>query len=155
MTMTPVSFTPEMLAYLALILLAKRGEGSPVADGLFACWLVGQAGVMFNGGYAPIPWFIAADTVTALYLVLRIRTKTARNVAFFFLPMIVLNATAYAQADPPLGWHYTALFALALAQVLAAIWGAWCGGLIEVVDHLSRRIRVSFNFMGFGKGARK
>ncbi len=149
--MTPVLFSTNVLIYFALLAIARRGEGSPVSDALLWNWLAATAGVMFNGGASVIPWFIAVDTVTALYLVLQAQSKTARNVAFFFLPMVTLNATAYAQSDPPLAWHYIALATLSFAQISVAIWGAWGGGFIEALDNLSRRAGLSFNHMGINK----
>lgn len=154
--MTPVEFTPAMLAYLAALWLAI-GRDSRIAVALGACWGVGQAGVMLNGGYAPLLLFGVADFVTAMHLALRVGTVEAKRVAFFSIPMIAVNAAAYAQANPPLNWHYTVLFGLAWAQVLVAVWGAHGGGFIEIVDNISRRFGVSFNFMGNnkGKGARR
>jgi len=151
MDVTPVLFTANVLAYLALLGIARRGESSPVADALFWCWLAATAGVMINGGHSFIPLFIAIDTIAALYLVLRIQTRIARKVAFFFIPMTLLNAMAYYQSEPPQAWHYVALSTLSFVQVLVAIWGAWCGGFIEALDNLSRRIGVPLNRLGINK----
>lgn len=152
--MTPVLLSTNVLIYLALLATARRGEGSPVSDALSWNWLIATAGVMAFGGQQ-LPLFIAIDCVTGLYLALQIQTRTARNVAFFFLPMMALNAAAYWESDPPQPWQYIALSALSFAQVLVTIWGAWGGGVMEALDNHTRRLGVSFISMGFGKGARK
>lgn len=154
--MTPVLLSTNVLIYLALLAIARRGEGSPVSDALLWCWLAATAGVMFYGGQH-LPLFIAIDCVTGLYLALRVQTKTARDVAFFFLPMMALNGAAYWESDPPQPWQYTALSALSFAQVSVAIWGAWGGGLIEALDNLSDRFGLPPVSVGINKikGARR
>ena len=150
MDMTPATFTPAMLVYLAALWLAI-GKDARIASVLFACWAAGQAGVMINGGYAPTIWFVVIDFVAAMHLIFLVHSKDSRRVAFLFIPMITVNAAAYAQADPPLAWHYTVLFGLAWVQVLVAIWGAHRGGLIEVVDYLSRRTGLPLNRFSINK----
>lgn len=154
--MTPVQFTVEVLIYLALLAIARRGQGSPVSDALMWNWLIATAGVMLNGGQLFIPLFIVNDAVTALYLGLSVQTKIARNAAFFFIPMTLLNAVAYAQYGALQGWQRDVLSGLSFAQILVVMWGVWGGGFIEALDSFSRRFGLSLNRVGHNKnkGAR-
>ena len=130
--------TPWMMLYIAAVYCLKDGDNRRVVDALAFNWFVNQIVVMANGGYPVLPMFIAIDFVTGLWLATYEGSKTGHRVAWFFIPMIALNAAAYVNGEPIPGWHYTTLFALALAQI--GVVGVMDDGFRTIVDSASSRI---------------
>jgi len=129
--------TWPILAYLAVIWWLRR---APVAHALAINWAANQGAVMLNAGYENLPVFVLVDFLTGLWLSLSVGGKQARQAASFFLPMIALNAAAYAAGATPF-WHHTALFGLAWLQLLWVVIGVKGDGFLETLDHTSSRLR--------------
>jgi len=130
--------TPWMMLYLATVYCLRDGDNRRVVDALAFNWFVNQIVVMANGGYPVLPIFIAIDFITGLWLATYEGSKTEHRAAWFFIPMMSLNAAAYVNGEPTPGWHYTALFALAWAQI--GVVGANYDGFRKIVDRASSRI---------------
>lgn len=143
--------TLPILAYLAGLWFLRKCD---VTHALAVNWGVNQAIVMVNGGFPNLPLFIAVDFLTGLWLALKLQGPEARQAAFFFLPMIALNAAAYAAGTLP-HWHHTALFGLAWLQLLWVVIGVKGDELVESLDHTSIGIRNSiFGLLAFWRGGK-
>lgn len=123
--------TLPILAYLACLWALRRRD---VTHALAVNWAVNQAVVMLNGGLPHLPFFILADFLTGLWLAMKLQGTVARQTAFFFLPMIAMNAAAYAAGTLP-NWHHTALFGLAWLQLLWVVIGVKKHELVGSLDN--------------------
>jgi len=131
--------TPLMLLFIAaMFCLRKCGHGR-VVDALAANWAINQAIVMSNSGYPGLPLFITVDFFTGLWLATWESGKVARRAAWFFIPMIALNAAAYVNGSPVPTWHHSLLFALAWLQL--GIVGAMDDGIRKALDSAFGSVR--------------
>jgi len=143
--------TYPILAYLAVLWWLRR---EPVVHALAVNWAANQAAVMMNSGFGNLPVFVLVDFLTGIWLALNVRTKTARHAATFFLPMIALNAAAYAAGNIP-EWHHSVLFGLAWLQLLWVVIGVKGNGMVETMADSGRRLRNSISLaFAFFRGAK-
>lgn len=134
--------TWPILAYLACLWWLRRNA---VVHALALNWCANQAAVMLNGGFGNLPVFILVDFLTGLWLALRLQGKMARQTAAFFLPMIALNAAAYAAGSVP-EWHHAALFGLAWLQLLWVVIGVKGDELVGTMDNPGGGIRHAISW---------
>lgn len=136
--------TPVILAYLAALWLARRGDAAPIANALFANWAANQLAVMLygtNGLY--LLGFVLIDFLTGVWLAAHLQGKVARRTALFFLPMMALNAGAFAAGGNPPRWQEITLDALAWAQILWVVLGVWGHGVLAFFHNTAGGIRYS------------
>jgi len=136
--------TVIILAYLAALWWTRRETA--IADALFVNWAVNQAAVLIyvdNGSHMLV--FITTDFLTGLWLTLKMQGKAARRAALFFLPMIALNAGAYAAGGNPPRWQEITLDALAWAQLLWVVLETWGHGLLAIFDNSGGGFRHSIS----------
>jgi len=144
--------TVIILAYLAALWWVRRETA--IADALFVNWAVNQFAVMIyadNGSHLLV--FITTDFLAGLWLTLKMQGKAARRAALFFLPMIALNAGAYAAGGNPPRWQEITLDALAWAQLLWVVLEIWGHGLLAFFNNTDGGTRYPISrASGFFRG---